>query len=148
MNLMDLLRRLAEDPHSLRRTLEVVSQLGAVLDASQKSDASEIDDRASGIGLLPVLSELVQPTSANGQSGPKVAGLQTDQVDRVTYNELFHRNAAVAAALGACNCWGERANCPLCNGEGSPGWVSPDENLFAIYVHPVLHQLSGEAVSN
>jgi hypothetical protein len=67
-------------------------------------------------------------------------------VDLAIYNELVHRNSMVAAALGACVCWGDRPNCPLCNGVGSPGWLPPDENLFGIYVRPVVHQYSAEAV--
>jgi hypothetical protein len=140
MNLTDLLRKLMEDPQSLRRTLEALSQLGTVLDASGS------DNGTSSSGLVSLLSQVAQSAQTDGQSEPRIGGFQTDQVDRVTYNELFHRNAAVAAALGACDCWGERANCPLCNGEGSPGWVPPDENLFAIYVRPVVHQFSAEAV--
>jgi hypothetical protein len=140
MNLNDFLRKLMEDPQSLKRTLEALSQLGTMLDASESGNGT------SGAGLVSLLSQVSQPAEAVGQSGPRSGVLQPDQVDRVTYNELFHRNAAVAAALGACDCWGERANCPLCNGEGSPGWVPPDESLFAIYVGPVVHQFSAEAV--
>jgi hypothetical protein len=150
MNLIDRLRELREsldDPQSLpRRTLDALSQLGPVLDAPEKSDVAG-DQTPSRLVLL--LSQLAQVTDAGDETGPKIPGSQSDQVDPVsgvTYNELVHRNSMVAAALGACDCWGERANCSLCNGVGSPGWLPPDENLFDIYVRPVVHQYSTEAV--
>jgi hypothetical protein len=151
MNLIDRLRELRdslEDSQSLpRRTLDALSQLGPVLDASERSDVSVGDQASSRLVLL--LSQLAQAADAGSESGPKIPGSQSDhddRVDRITYNELVHRNSMVAAALGACDCWGERANCPLCNGVGSPGWLPPDENLFEIYVRPVVHQYSTEAV--
>jgi hypothetical protein len=153
MNLIDRLRELREsleDPQSLpRRTLDALSQLGPVLDASERSDAPESDQGPSGHVLLSLLSQLAQPPEADGQAGSGIGGLQGDkgdQVDHLTYNELVHQNSVVAAALGACDCWGERANCPLCKGVGSPGWMPADENLFDIYVRPVVHQFSTEAV--
>jgi hypothetical protein len=54
------------------------------------------------------------------------------------YEELVERNVALASALGACDCWGEAADCPICDGEGHAGWLPPDPHLFAIYVRPVV----------
>ncbi|MEU6040722.1 hypothetical protein ABZ801_35525 [Actinomadura sp. NPDC047616] len=56
--------------------------------------------------------------------------------------ELRARNDALAAALGACGCWGTRAHCPLCGGAGEPGWALPDRSLFACYVHPALRTVA------
>lgn len=55
--------------------------------------------------------------------------------------ELVERNSAVAAALGACDCWGEDVHCPTCAGTGGPGWTVPDTGLFASYVHPAVRAL-------
>jgi hypothetical protein len=48
------------------------------------------------------------------------------------------RNQVVAAALGACPCWGQDPDCRLCAGAGAPGWVMPHRDLFAHYVDPAV----------
>jgi hypothetical protein len=59
--------------------------------------------------------------------------------ERLYYREISNRNALLAAALGACdNCWGTRVDCPVCDGAGTPGWVLPDPQLYATYVHPAV----------
>jgi hypothetical protein len=58
------------------------------------------------------------------------------------YEELVERNIALASALGACDCWGESPRCPICDGEGRPGWLPPDRQLFATYVSPVVRSRS------
>lgn len=53
--------------------------------------------------------------------------------------ELRHRNAVLAAALGACaNCWGEHDDCPLCSGTGGPGRRRPDPVAFEVLVAPAM----------
>lgn len=54
------------------------------------------------------------------------------------YQELLEHNSVVAAALGACDCWGRNPGCPICDGLGIPGWELPQEQLFAAYVHPAI----------
>ena len=54
------------------------------------------------------------------------------------YHELLDRNSTLAAALGACDCWGSDRDCPVCAGAGTPGWALPDERLFAVYVRPAV----------
>lgn len=59
--------------------------------------------------------------------------------ERLYYREISNRNTVLAAALGACNnCWGTRVDCPICDGAGKPGWVVPDPQLYASYVHPAV----------
>jgi hypothetical protein len=48
----------------------------------------------------------------------------------------------LAAALGACECWGLRADCGLCLGRGSPGWTQPDPGLFDAFVRPAIEAAS------
>jgi hypothetical protein len=57
------------------------------------------------------------------------------------YEELLERNAAMAGALGACDCWGEVGNCEVCLGAGKPGWVMPDRRLFSTLIGPALRAL-------
>lgn len=51
-------------------------------------------------------------------------------------------NALLAAALGACECWGLRAGCGICQGRGSAGWAQPDLELFDEFVRPAISRLS------
>ena len=48
-------------------------------------------------------------------------------------------NILLAAALGACECWGLRASCHVCQGRGSAGWTQPDPQLFEEFVEPVRY---------
>jgi hypothetical protein len=57
---------------------------------------------------------------------------------------LADRNVLLAAALGACTCWGQDPNCPLCLGEGSAGWTQPDRRLYQEYVEPASLRMLGE----
>lgn len=50
-------------------------------------------------------------------------------------------NILLAAALGACECWGLRADCDLCQGQGSAGWTQPDPELFEEFVRPAIERL-------
>lgn len=56
---------------------------------------------------------------------------------------LVDRQVLLAAALGACVCWGEDGGCPECGGRGSAGWVPPDPELFAEYVVPAVRRTAG-----
>jgi hypothetical protein len=53
-------------------------------------------------------------------------------------------NLLLAAALGACECWGQSARCDLCQGYGSAGWTEPDPDLFDEYVRPAVDRLPGD----
>jgi hypothetical protein len=50
-------------------------------------------------------------------------------------------NLLLAAALGACECWGLRADCSVCRGEGSAGWTEPVPELFYEFVGPAIAKL-------
>jgi hypothetical protein len=51
-------------------------------------------------------------------------------------------NLLLASALGACDCWGLRADCAVCKGDGSAGWIHPDVDLFQEFVGPAVEKLS------
>jgi hypothetical protein len=55
---------------------------------------------------------------------------------------LIDVNMPLAAALGACDCWGLWADCLVCQGQGSAGWTEPDPELFEEFVQPALAKLS------
>jgi hypothetical protein len=54
---------------------------------------------------------------------------------------LSARNDLVAAALGACPCFGEDADCRFCRGRGAPGSLPPDPAAFADLVEPAVRRL-------
>jgi hypothetical protein len=60
-------------------------------------------------------------------------------------NALSERNAALAAAVGACPCWGEDDTCETCSGEGRPGAFLPDKACFIEFVLPVVRRLRQRA---
>ena len=51
---------------------------------------------------------------------------------------LSQRNAFVAGALGACECWGMNISCEKCEGRGSPGAFEPVPEAFKTLVVPLL----------
>jgi hypothetical protein len=58
------------------------------------------------------------------------------------YEQLVERNGELAAAVGACDCWGQHPECPICEGEGAPGWVPPEKKPFTTYVYPAVRAVS------
>lgn len=53
----------------------------------------------------------------------------------------------LAAALGACECWGLLADCDMCQGHGSAGWTRPDPELFEEFVRPAVDRLPSRPAS-
>jgi hypothetical protein len=51
---------------------------------------------------------------------------------------LSQRNAFVAGALGACECWGMNVSCEKCEGRGSAGAFEPVPEAFETLVVPLL----------
>ena len=63
--------------------------------------------------------------------------------DQPTVHEMpADTNILLAAALGACECWGLRGDCDLCRGLGSAGWTEPVPELFEEFVAPAIAKLS------
>jgi len=60
---------------------------------------------------------------------------------------LSERNFVLAAALGACTCWGEDAACAFCDGQGSAAWMSPDPELFDVYVRPAVDRMTADQMA-
>jgi hypothetical protein len=60
-----------------------------------------------------------------------------------TYEAPADTNMLLAAALGACACWGLQADCTLCWGQGSAGWTEPVPELFDEFVGPAIAKRSG-----
>jgi hypothetical protein len=117
-----LLERVLPDPAGFaqRLALQVMTQWGQTAQppASAFYTAAEAEDVTVGdITLTPDLMDGDEPT-----------------VDT---------NILLAAALGACECWGLQAACGLCQGQGSAGWTQPDPELFEEFVEPAIARLRG-----
>jgi hypothetical protein len=88
-----------------------------------------------------ILGELAErlATTPSGD-GPNVV----PSYESAAHEALVDRSVLLAAALGACDCWGEDAGCPSCGGQGSAGWVPPDPELYAEYVAPAVRRTSSD----
>jgi hypothetical protein len=59
--------------------------------------------------------------------------------------DVLDRELLLAAAVGACMCWGEDPACGICSGRGTAGWTVPDRRLYATYVEPAVERFSAAA---
>jgi hypothetical protein len=86
-----------------------------------------------------VLGELAQRLGTDPSvGGPTVVpGFESD-----AHEALVDRNMLLAVALGACECWGDKDECPGCGGLGSAGWAPPDPELYEQYVAPAVRRSS------
>jgi hypothetical protein len=80
-----------------------------------------------------VMQQMMARMATTGNGAP---------VDDGAHQALVDRNVLLAAALGACECWGEDLNCPNCGGDGSTGWTDPDPRLFVEYIQPALTRMT------
>jgi hypothetical protein len=125
-----LLERVLPDPSGFaqRLLLQLMTQFGESADpgagsygsaASAFYTASTREDATTGnIIITPE-----QPGAGEGDEG------------------LASTNVLLAAALGACECWGLRAECDRCQGQGWAGWAEPVPELFYEFVGPAIARL-------
>lgn len=105
----------------------IVSAIGSLLQ-EQQATAQRTES-----GRLAECEEQLAALSSRCQALRDIA--QRLESER---NALRRRNAALAAALGACpRCWGEEAGCPTCAGEGVPGSAPPHPLHYQHYVAPL-----------
>jgi hypothetical protein len=127
-----LLERVLPDPSGFaqRLLLQLMAQFGesAAPGAGPYGSAANAfytaathdDATASNIIITPEPPDADEPDADEGDEG------------------LAGTNVLLAAALGACECWGLRADCGLCQGEGSAGWAEPVPELFDEFVGPAI----------
>jgi hypothetical protein len=133
MDVKPPIARVATDPLSLLEKVlqHTLQELG--LDTARPADArGELPlEELLAKGLGGRLARIIDGGQAASFAGELAPNLATHQL-------LTSRNSQVAAALGACDCWGQNTSCPVCYGDGGPGWATPDEVLFNSYVGPAL----------
>lgn len=123
-----LMERVLPDPagYAQRLLLQVMTQFGPGADAG----ASGFYQGASAFY-----------SAAADEDVP--AGEMVITPDQPARNEMpVDTNILLAAALGACECWGLRASCHLCHGLGTAGWTEPVPELFDEFVSPAIARLS------
>ncbi|NUU18716.1 hypothetical protein HP550_15790 [Cellulomonas humilata] len=103
---------------------------------------SQLLDRLASDGSTPPLA-MQFPMSMSTPESPQPTTGQPDSAQ--PGGPFADRDAELAAALGACLCWGEDPECRTCEGDGFPGWADPDEELYREYVLPVLRRRKASA---
>jgi hypothetical protein len=68
--------------------------------------------------------------------------------DTPAHQHLEDHNLVLAAALGACECWGHDPDCADCSGAGSAGWADPDARLYQEYVIPAIKRMKDPGAVN
>src|SRR6476660_2213355 len=76
---------------------------------------------------------------------PDASAAIVDSYDAAAYQALVDRNMILAAAVGACDCWGYESGCPLCAGAGSAGWTLPDAGLFGEFIAPAVQRMADQS---
>ncbi len=92
-----------------------------------------------GAGAFYPGGDDLYPAAAPQQTGTSATVITPDQV--IVDEAPIDTNMLLAAALGACECWGLRRDCRLCEGQGFAGWAQPDAELFAEFVEPAAARL-------
>jgi len=104
-------------------------------------DATELTKLLQGGGSPDDLKkQLLQNLIAQQQAEPKKQDDTELRQCQARLRASRRRNRSLAAALGACVCFGD-PRCRQCGGEGQPGTRAPEPDAFAFYVEPVLRQL-------
>ena len=119
----------------LQQVLDQLAREYAVADDAGDKPPEETIAIALGDQLAQML------LGGNGSAASEWSPIGAESEMSFARDEVLDRDAALAAALGACDCWGKQADCPICSGAGRPGWALPDRRLFATYVRPALKAL-------
>jgi hypothetical protein len=122
-----LLERVLPDPSGFaqRLLLQVMTQFG--------------ESAAPGAGPYGSAASAFYTASAHEDATTDNIVITPEQPD--ADEGLASTNVLLAAALGACECWGLRADCDLCQGRGSAGWAEPVSQLFYEFVGPAIARL-------
>src|SRR3954467_7081479 len=123
MDLAVLLGRFVPDPSAfVGRVLEPVQEKllsPEMLSGESFTAPDELLAAALGSWLAKKFDDKDSPS-------PSVVAEFAEPDDPPPCDVLVERDRRLAAALGACQCWGEQPDCANCDGSGSPGWVRPD----------------------
>jgi len=98
--------------------------------------------------VLQQILERLANASPQGNPLSSVVGSVFEQQKPTHADEtLSEQNILLAAALGACTCWGMDQGCPMCHGDGAAAWMPPDPPLFDAYVAPAVVRMSADRMT-
>jgi hypothetical protein len=122
-----LLERALPDPSGFARRLllQLMAQLGQSATPGADTFRSAANVFYAAAGGEDTAASKVVITPEEPDAGQEAGGI----------------NLLLAAALGACECWGSRADCDQCHGLGSAGWTEPVPELFDEFVGPAIARL-------
>ena len=123
----------------------VLQASGAGATAYETEDITSDDRLAEWIGKQVV--RFLTDTGGQGLVAEMNKLIEYVNTGMSHYAALAERDSELAAALGACACWGEREDCEACGGAGHPGWRLPDQELFSALVVPALLTLTQSTAS-
>lgn len=137
-------------PDAYARWLDAVAA-----DPSAAIPAPSVADLLDALGaenprIKAIATLLAMRSPAAEEADPAAEAARTERrahVQRLLHEmvdelaELRARNETLAAALGACPCWGRAADCARCGGEGAPGSDRVDLHLFRLWVAPAVAAL-------
>ena len=110
--------------------------------AQREKDDGPSDTQHENLNSLDHASELKGAQERLSETQQAMHDLR-EKIEAV-YAELEilrQRNDLLAIAFGACSlCWGEDLQCPVCGGDGQPGFVEPDHQLFMQFVAPAMRR--------
>lgn len=119
-------------------TIDLFSKYLAMRQAQESKPADEKESE----GLDEYSAELERAQTRSARTAEAVQELR-EKIEKL-YAELEtlrQRNDFLAWAVGACClCWGEDPQCAVCAGEGQPGFVDPDCELFIQLVAPAVRR--------
>lgn len=108
--------------------------LGSLLGTLTQGDAAPLVK-----GLAEMIGVLGSDESSGGGHAERTARRRRAAIRlRRALQRLSERNALLADALGACECWAEDPECTTCGGTGHPGYYQPGQAAFASVVAPLL----------
>jgi hypothetical protein len=152
-----LFERVMADPVVLAERIlqQVLNQLAQECAVGTNADEPPEDVLAIALGdrlaqmIIPQNGSISQEWSGsaisrNGPDAHEGSEPHTQHEELIRCEELLDRQTVLAAALGACDCWGQQPECPICHGAGGSGWALPDRQLFASYVQPAVRVMDNE----
>lgn len=108
-----------------------------------------LTDVAAQLGVTPspqlqLIAQLLQQqrsrTTDDDERGyeERAERERTTRRQRKAFEHLREMNRQLAAACGACVCWGRFASCPRCGGLGAAGTADVDPAMFRKHIEPAL----------
>ncbi len=124
----ELTSELAQGNPQLEMLMQIINQ-GA-------KEVNQDEDADLDVSVASYEPENITPHPEYIEQNLKIGMRETEE----EVNELRSRCDTLAAALGACFCWGTEPACRNCRGAGVVGWRVPEKVLFYELVVPAVQR--------